>query len=179
MLRFLISLILVSFISSQILPQAALAQEDGSENLSQKIINKFKLLTKGKEGSDLDRFIDPKEEEMNNYRITLDKVNSERFMNFAVLRGLNKITATTSILKTKVGQKIDFGKLEIIVHKCWQSPITEKPDSKILLEIFENKVSGEKVRIFYGWMIASSPSVSGIEHPIYDITALNCKNEQN
>ena len=104
-----------------------------------------------------------------------------RFNNSAVVQALNKTTAKTSILTLKVGEKTSFGSLKIIAHKCWQSPLEQKPENKILLEIFEFRNESEEKtqekRIFYGWMFSSSPSISSLEHPIYDITALNCKNK--
>jgi hypothetical protein len=56
--------------------------------------------------------------------------------------------------------------------------IAKKNNLKIfgLLHIQSEEKLQEK-RIFYGWMFSSSPSVSSLEHPIYDITALNCKNK--
>lgn len=104
-----------------------------------------------------------------------------RFNNIAVVQALNKTTAKTSIIDLKVGEKISYGSLKIIAHKCWQSPLEQKPENKILLEIFEVKnETSEKLpekRIFYGWTFSSSPSISGLEHPIYDIIAINCKNK--
>jgi hypothetical protein len=102
-----------------------------------------------------------------------------RFNNSAIVQALNKTTAKTSILTLKVGEKTSFGSLKIIAHKCWQSPLEQKPENKILLEISEFRNESEEKtqekRIFYGWMFSSSPSISSLEHPIYDITALNCK----
>jgi hypothetical protein len=104
-----------------------------------------------------------------------------RFNNSAIVQALNKTTAKTLILTLKVGEKTSFGSLKIIAHKCWQSPLEQKPENKILLEIFEFRNESEEKtqekRIFYGWMFSSSPSISSLEHPIYDITALNCKNK--
>ncbi|MBM3589794.1 MAG: DUF2155 domain-containing protein [Alphaproteobacteria bacterium] len=108
-----------------------------------------------------------------------DNNDTSRFGNYAIVQALNKTTAKTSILELKVGEKFIFGSIKIIPHRCWQSPLDQKPENKILLEIFESKTdSDDKIvekRIFYGWMFSSSPSVSGLEHPIYDIIALNCK----
>ncbi len=114
--------------------------------------------------------------------ITIDKTDPSRFSTVAIIQGLNKITAKTSLLEIKIGNTIRFGKLTITAHKCWQSSLDQKPESKILLEIFDDnsiEKNGEKGknRIFYGWMFSSSPSVSALEHPIYDITAVGCKNK--
>jgi hypothetical protein len=115
----------------------------------------------------------------------------------AILQGLNKVTGKTSELRVKVGGKVSFGKLDVKVKKCWRAPLDQRPENKILLEIEEddsrqdldvinpqnvdntnsNQKSDELKRtIFYGWMFSSSPSISGLEHPIYDITAIECKN---
>ncbi|OFW81123.1 MAG: hypothetical protein A2887_06225 [Alphaproteobacteria bacterium RIFCSPLOWO2_01_FULL_40_26] len=111
---------------------------------------------------------------------TLDKIDPSRFTNMVTIQGLNKTTAKISILTMKIGEKISFGTLRIIAHKCWQAPLDQKPENKILIEVFEAKEEDGKDkedRIFYGWIFASSPSVSGIEHPIYDLTAISCKNK--
>ncbi len=113
-------------------------------------------------------------------QLTVDRADPSRFSNIAVIQGLNKITAKTSVLEIKIGDTIKFGKITITALKCWQSPLEQKPESKILLEIYdtaENAEGNSKKRIFYGWMLSSSPSISGVEHPIYDVTAIGCKNK--
>jgi hypothetical protein len=115
-----------------------------------------------------------------NYKTTVDTIDQSRFFNIAVVQGLNKTTARTSTLEMKIGNKIKFGTLTIIAHKCWQASLDQKPESKILLEVLEEQIVNKKAtekRIFYGWMFASSPSISGLEHPIYDLTAISCKNK--
>ena len=114
-------------------------------------------------------------------KMTVDKVDPLRFYNYAVIQALNNTTAKTSVLEMRIGDKIRFGQISMIAHKCWQASLDQKPESKILLEVFENKSDendkeSEK-RIFYGWMFASSPSISGLENPIYDLTAVSCKNK--
>lgn len=113
-------------------------------------------------------------------QLTIEKVDPSRFNSVAIIQGLNKITAKTSLIEIKIGDTITFGKLTITAHKCWQAPLEQKPESKILLEIFDNSGNAadkqSRARIFYGWMFSSSPSVSALEHPIYDITAVGCKN---
>lgn len=111
-----------------------------------------------------------------NLKTTFDKIDSSRFYGKAVLQILNKTTAKTSVIEVPIGGVAEISQITIKVNKCWQAPLDQKPDSRILMEIFENK-SGENKRIFFGWMISSSPSVSSLEHPIYDVTALSCKNK--
>jgi len=112
-----------------------------------------------------------------NSKLTFDKVDSSRFYSKAVLQILNKTTAKTNVVEVAVGSFTAVGQLTIKVNKCWQAPLEQKPDSRILLEVSETKSNGESRRIFFGWMISSSPSISSLEHPIYDVTALSCKNK--
>jgi hypothetical protein len=110
--------------------------------------------------------------------IAQEALESPYLRDTAIIQGLNKITAKTSSFQIKIGETIQFGQIAITAHKCWQAPLDQTPESKILIEVFENKDS-EKNRIFYGWIFASSPSISALEHPIYDLTAINCKNQES
>ena len=107
--------------------------------------------------------------------------DSLKFSPIAMLQILNKTTAKNLMIDLKVGQKVNLGAITLKAHKCWQAPLEQKPETKILLEVFENKNPESNVnevqnsRIFYGWIFASSPSISGVQHPIYDIVAIACK----
>jgi hypothetical protein len=109
------------------------------------------------------------------FKLTEDKMDPSRFQKIAVLQILNKITAKTSILEIRSGASEDVGSLSIFVYKCWRAPLEQKPDNRILMQILEKKADGSKPIIFRGWMISSSPSISSLEHPIYDVTAISCK----
>lgn len=90
------------------------------------------------------------------------------------VRGLDKVTARTSLLEAPLGTIMRFGNLEIIARKCWQSAPEDQPEAAALLEIRELKPGEGPVPIFAGWMFASSPGLSSLEHPVYDITMLSC-----
>ncbi len=108
-------------------------------------------------------------------------LNQGSLYNIARLQVLNKTTAKTSLLEIRSGEKAKFGSINIAVHKCWQAPLDQRPESKILIDVSEVKIDekneSQESRIFYGWIFASSPSISGLEHPIYDIVAMGCKNK--
>lgn len=107
----------------------------------------------------------------------LEEENSAKnYVNTAILQGLNKITARNSLLKASIEQPINFGTLNIIVKLCWRTPQDEKPDSKALIEIWEHKPGEKKQKLFYGWMFASSPSLNGLEHAVYDVVLVDCIN---
>ena len=101
---------------------------------------------------------------------------------------LNKNNSKVSLSTFNINKKQKFEDLNIVVYKCWKSPEYQKPEAKILVEIFEiqkNQSSNfkkttqpqktEDKRIFYGWLFASSPSVSSLEHSVYDVVAVSCK----
>ncbi len=113
-----------------------------------------------------------------------EKPDIVKVYNIATVQILNKTTAKNSMLDLRIGQKVNLGAITVKSHKCWMAPLDQKPETKILLEVFENKNSqeldanpAESKRIFYGWLFASSPSLSGLEHPIYDIISITCKNK--
>ena len=95
-------------------------------------------------------------------------------MERARLQGLDKITARVSTIEAPVGQPVTFGALEITVRACDKRPPEEPPESAAYLDIVEHQVNEEPKPIFSGWMFASSPAVSAMEHPVYDIWVLDC-----
>ncbi len=91
----------------------------------------------------------------------------------ARLRVLDKITARTSAKEVKTGQATSFGPLKIVLRACRENPPTEAPESAAFLEITESGPKGDRAA-FSGWMFASSPALSAMEHPVYDVWVLNC-----
>jgi hypothetical protein len=98
----------------------------------------------------------------------------------AVLQGLDKVTARTSTFEAKVGEIVQFGQLSIQVKACRKAPPIETPESAAFLEIIENPTTtgAAAVPVFIGWMFASSPALSAMEHPVYDIWVKDCKKSE-
>ena len=94
--------------------------------------------------------------------------------NMVVLQGLNKVLGRVSTLEIPLGTLARFENLEIIARKCQKSSPDEQPENAALLEILEVKAGEEPKQIFLGWMFSSSPGLSGLEHPVYDVTVLSC-----
>ena len=97
-----------------------------------------------------------------------------REMGTAVLQGLDKVTARISTLTMPLEQTKRFGTLEVTVWACRKRPPEEPPESAVFLTIVERKRGVPPARLFQGWMFASSPAMSALEHPVYDIWALDC-----
>ena len=95
--------------------------------------------------------------------------------NLAVLQGLNKVTARVSAIEAPVDWTVLFGTLAITVRTCHKAPPEEPPESAAFLEIYDVKPGEQPVELFSGWMFASSPALSALEHPVYDIWVLDCR----
>jgi hypothetical protein len=93
-----------------------------------------------------------------------------------VLQGLDKVTARVSRIELPVGQYVHFGTLDIVARKCDKRPPEEQPESAAFLDISEIKPGEPANTVFRGWMYASSPALNSMEHPVYDVWILDCKN---
>ena len=91
-----------------------------------------------------------------------------------VLQALDKITARTTTLRLPIGTELAFGTLRITARACLKTPPTEPPESAAFLEIKVADPGTATKTAFTGWMFASSPSLSALEHPVYDVWVLDC-----
>ena len=94
----------------------------------------------------------------------------------AVLQALDKVTARVSTLDAPIGETVRFGTLEIIARTCDKRPPEETPESSAFLDIAEARSGEPTANVFRGWMFASSPALSALEHPVYDVWVLDCRN---
>lgn len=96
--------------------------------------------------------------------------------NVAVLQGLDKVTARVSTFSAPIGQTVKFGTLEIIARTCDKRPPEETPESAAFLDVWEVRPGEPAKSVYRGWMFASSPALAAMEHPVYDVWVLDCKN---
>ena len=94
----------------------------------------------------------------------------------AVLQGLDKVTARVSRIEAPVGETVRFGTLEIIARTCDKRPPEEAPESSAFLDVWEVRPGAAAESVFRGWMFSSSPALSPLEHPVYDVWVLDCRN---
>jgi hypothetical protein len=97
----------------------------------------------------------------------------------AKLRSLDKVTARTTIFEATVGSTLKFGNVYIKVRACRKAPEMEKPEAASFIQVWEvppgQKTDEEKAEwIFSGWLFSSSPGLSSMDHPIYDVWVLDC-----
>ncbi len=98
----------------------------------------------------------------------------------AVLRLLDKVTARVEQVELGVGKTYQFGSLKVELRSCQQTPAEEEPESTALLVAWAMEPeTREEIMIFRGWMFASNPALSALEHPVYDAWVISCKNPVN
>ncbi|WP_374312834.1 DUF2155 domain-containing protein [Dongia sp.] len=94
-----------------------------------------------------------------------------------VLRAMDKITARVSTITVPVGGTVTFGSLQITAKACDKHPPEETPEASAFLDVVEEKPGEAPQPRFQGWMFASSPALSALEHPVYDLWVLDCTSD--
>ncbi|OFW82965.1 MAG: hypothetical protein A2018_00770 [Alphaproteobacteria bacterium GWF2_58_20] len=92
----------------------------------------------------------------------------------AILMALDKVTARSTRLAIPVGTQTGYKTLRITVRACQKSTPLEAPESAAFVEIAELHDLDQASTLFSGWMFASSPALSAMDHPVYDIWVLDC-----
>ena len=114
--------------------------------------------------------------------IKVDKFSAKVFLEnnkIAVLQGLDKVTARISTLYVSIDENVLFGTLSINVRACFKTPPTEPPESIAFIEIHKIIDGRQVANLFTGWMFASSPALSALEHAVYDVWVVDCTNSSN
>jgi len=118
--------------------------------------------------ANIDKFSPIKERQLKN-----NKNNKFKYVN---LVGLDKITAKTKKIKVKLGEKVNFGFLEIKALRCGISTSNKTEDSVAYIQVKDlSEKQNEKVFIFNGWTFSSNPSLTPLDHAVYDVWLENCE----
>lgn len=88
------------------------------------------------------------------------------------LRALDTITGLVEDIELAVGDTTVYERLMISVKDCRYPRVNINADAFAYLVIRDVR---EILPSFEGWMIASSPALSALEHPRYDVWVLRCK----
>ena len=95
--------------------------------------------------------------------------------NKARLQALDKITARISTVEVPVGAARLYGTLEITINRCAFHPPEEPPENAAFITVLDRGYDGlTPKQAFSGWIFSSSPAISALEHPVYDLTLLAC-----
>ncbi|MBM1631721.1 DUF2155 domain-containing protein [Sulfitobacter mediterraneus] len=88
-----------------------------------------------------------------------------------VLRALDKVSGQTTDIDIGVGNAVRFGNLQIVMADCRYPAGNPSGNAYAALEISE---AGKAGTLFSGWMIASAPALSALEHARYDVWVIRC-----
>lgn len=103
-------------------------------------------------------------------------VSTPRPMAGATLQALEKIAGRVQRIEADVGQQARWAGIDVTVRECLRRPSEDTPDSVAFVEVVERRPGAEHpVRVFSGWMFASSPAISALEHPVYDVWLIECR----
>ena len=98
-------------------------------------------------------------------------------MQFAHFKLLDKISNKISEKTIEVNSFDTIGTLNISVYSCFKESPDEIPEDYVLIEAKDNFQDKDE-SIYKGWMISSSPDVTPLEHPIYDLWLIGCSNDK-
>ena len=88
-----------------------------------------------------------------------------------VVRWLDKLTGQTGDLELQRGQSASNGRLTIQLDACRYPQDNPAAEAEAHLTILD---SSRPDPVFSGWMLASSPALSAMDHPRYDVWVLRC-----
>jgi hypothetical protein len=95
-----------------------------------------------------------------------------------IMRGLDKITGRPANILAPVGVPVHYATMTITARYCYSTPITEPPETTAFVQIEDHRPDQDAKQVFSGWMLASSPSLNGLQHPLYDAWVINCATNQ-
>ena len=96
---------------------------------------------------------------------------------YASFKLLNKTTNKVSKKEILVDTTVSWETLIIEVLYCASNPPTEIPEDYVLIDVYD-LINEKKINVYKGWMISSSPDVTPLENPIYDLWLVGCINDK-
>jgi hypothetical protein len=93
----------------------------------------------------------------------------------AAFSGLDKITGRIFPFEAAIDETVQFGALQVTPRACYTRPPTEPQNTTGFVEVDEITLDSKVRRIFSGWMFAASPGLNAVEHAIYDVWLVDCK----
>jgi hypothetical protein len=114
-------------------------------------------------------------------RLAPDAPTPRQRRRVAIVEAIDKITAESMRFEVEVGGRpVRFNQALIFTARACEVSAENEPvaDSIAYLEVTlqpRGTVRAEPRQIFRGWMYASTPALSGLQHPIYDAWVVGCK----
>ncbi len=89
--------------------------------------------------------------------------------NAGEVRVLDKLTGEVTDIALNVGETWAVGFLKVTLNECRYPTTNPSGDAYLALEVLYQDQPA-----FAGWMLASSPALSAMDHPRYDVWPLRC-----
>ncbi len=89
--------------------------------------------------------------------------------------GLDKITGRLTKFDVYLDETVQFGALQITPRACYSRPPNETQRISVFVEVDQVSLQGSIRRIFTGWMFADSPALNAVDHAVYDLWLVECK----
>ncbi len=105
--------------------------------------------------------------------VQIDVAENSVQVSNVLLRGLDTLNGTAQDIRLRVGDTVRFGHLEVTADTCRVPAADPSADAYAFLRIRDIR---EEAMRFSGWMFASSPALSALDHPRYDVWVLSCSN---
>lgn len=90
----------------------------------------------------------------------------------AILRGLDKVNGHNMDVEIPVGGTAEVFGLIVTLSEC-RYPVANPTGDAFAYLTVRDPLNGEV--FFEGWMIASSPALSALDHNRYDVWVMRCK----
>jgi hypothetical protein len=88
-----------------------------------------------------------------------------------ILRWLDKLTSETGDVELSRGQSAKIGRLVVQMDSCRYPTNNPVSDAEAHLTMVDGNL---QKTVFSGWMLASSPALSALDHARYDVWVLRC-----
>ena len=89
----------------------------------------------------------------------------------AKLRLLDKLTGAITDMDLSNGQSQSVGKLTVMLDSCRYPTGNQTAEAEAHVTVID---ASSSTPMFNGWMIASSPALSALDHPRYDVWVMRC-----
>ncbi|WP_205661410.1 DUF2155 domain-containing protein [Paramylibacter kogurei] len=89
----------------------------------------------------------------------------------AIIRMLDRVTGQVADFEMQSGSTIEVAKIQVTLKECRYPQRRLNTDAFAHLLILDSRMDNPA---FDGWMVASSPALSALEHPRYDVWVIKC-----
>ena len=89
----------------------------------------------------------------------------------AQMRFLDKLTGGVTDLDMASGQSANLGRLTITMNECRYPADNQTAEALAFITVIDAATPDP---VFNGWMVASSPALSALDHSRYDVWVLRC-----